>query len=79
MSLEEMKKRVRQHVDLSWNRGHLALAEQRAVAVRRYLVSLGVGEDRLEVVSYGEDKPAVVGADEAAWAKNRRVEFVIVK
>lgn len=58
---------------------NLALAEQRAVAVRRYLKSLGIGEERMEVVSYGEDKPAVTGGDEAAWARNRRVEFVILK
>ena len=58
---------------------NLALAEQRGVAVRRYLASLGIGEDRMEVVSYGEDKPAATGSDEAAWIKNRRVEFVIVK
>ena len=58
---------------------NLALAEQRGVAVRRYLVSLGIGEDRMEVVSYGEDKPAATGSDATAWAKNRRVELVIVK
>jgi len=58
---------------------NLALAEQRAVAVKRYLNSLGIPEERLEVVSYGEDKPAESGAGEAVWAKNRRVEFVIIK
>lgn len=58
---------------------NLALAEKRAFAVRRYLETLGVDPDRLETISYGEDKPALAGHDEAGWAKNRRVEFVIVK
>jgi len=58
---------------------NLALAEKRAFAVRRYIESLGVDPNRMETISYGEDKPAVIGHEEAAWAKNRRVEFVIVK
>lgn len=58
---------------------NLALAEKRAFAVRRYIENLGIDPDRMETISYGEDKPAVIGHDEAAWSKNRRVEFVIVK
>lgn len=58
---------------------NLALAEKRAVAAKRYLQSLGISEERLEAVSFGEDKPAVDGDDEAAWSKNRRVDFVIAK
>ena len=58
---------------------NLALAEKRAVAVKRYLQSLGISGDRMETVSFGEDKPAVEGSDEAAWSRNRRVDFVIVK
>ncbi|MHB8056308.1 MAG: peptidoglycan-associated lipoprotein Pal [Desulfuromonadaceae bacterium] len=58
---------------------NLALAEKRALAARRYIETLGVSLDRMETVSYGENKPAVVGHDEAAFAKNRRAEFVIVK
>lgn len=58
---------------------NLALAEKRAVAVKRYLQSLGINEERMEAVSFGEDKPAVDGDDEAAWSKNRRVDFVIAK
>lgn len=58
---------------------NMALAEKRAFAVRRYIETLGVNLDRMEIVSYGEDKPAIIGHDEAAWAKNRRVEFDIVK
>jgi len=58
---------------------NLALAEKRAAAVSRYLESLGINAQRLEIISYGEDKPAVAGHDEAAWAKNRRVDFVGAK
>ena len=58
---------------------NLALGERRAKAARDYLVNLGVQPDRLSVISYGEEKPADPGHDEAAWAKNRRDEFVIMK
>jgi len=42
-------------------------------------VSLGVSAKRLSVISYGEEKPAVMGNNEAAWAKNRRAEFKAVQ
>ena len=58
---------------------NLALGERRAKAARDYLVNLGVQPERLSVISYGEEKPADPGHDEAAWAKNRRDEFVITK
>lgn len=58
---------------------NLALGERRAKAAAKYLTTLGVQPVRLSVVSYGKEKPAVQGGDEAAWAKNRRDEFVIVK
>ena len=48
---------------------NLALAEKRAFAVRKYIETLGINPDRMEIVSYGEDKPAVIGHDEAAWSK----------
>ncbi len=56
-----------------------ALGERRALAIREYLVNLGIGADRISTVSFGEDKAAVEGHDEAAWAKNRRGEFVLLK
>jgi peptidoglycan-associated lipoprotein len=56
---------------------NLALGERRAVAARTYLVSLGIGADRLRTVSYGKEFPFDPGHDEAAWAKNRRAHFVI--
>uniref|UniRef100_C6E652 Peptidoglycan-associated lipoprotein n=1 Tax=Geobacter sp. (strain M21) TaxID=443144 RepID=C6E652_GEOSM len=58
---------------------NMALGERRAKAARDYLVNLGIASDRLSTISYGEEKPADPGHDEAAWAKNRRAEFVIVK
>jgi len=56
---------------------NLALGERRALAVRRYLVALGVSADRVHTISYGEEKPADPGHDEAAWSKNRRAEFKV--
>jgi peptidoglycan-associated lipoprotein len=58
---------------------NLALGERRAKSAEQYLITLGVAADRLSIISYGKEKPAVEGNDEAAWAKNRRDEFVIVK
>jgi peptidoglycan-associated lipoprotein len=54
---------------------NMALGERRANAVQQYLVTLGVQPDRLTVISYGKEKPAVMGSGEEAWAKNRRAEF----
>jgi len=56
---------------------NLALGERRAKSVKDYLASLGVGGDRLFVVSFGKERPAVLGANEAAWEQNRRSVFVI--
>lgn len=54
---------------------NLALGERRALAVRQYLIQMGVSGDRLITISYGKEFPAVLGSNEAAWSKNRRVEF----
>jgi OOP family OmpA-OmpF porin len=58
---------------------NLALGEKRALSVKRYLVDHGVPAKRLSISSYGKERPAVAGSTEEAWARNRRVEFVIVK
>jgi peptidoglycan-associated lipoprotein len=58
---------------------NLALGEKRAKAAKSYLVTLGVPADRLNTISYGKEKPLDTGHNEDAWAKNRRVDFVIVK
>lgn len=58
---------------------NLALGERRAVAVKNYLISRGINADRVRVISYGKERPAVVGANEAAWAQNRRAVTVVRK
>jgi peptidoglycan-associated lipoprotein len=59
------------------NEYNLSLGELRAIAIRDYLVSLGIDTQRIQTKSYGEEKPAVVGQSEGAWSKNRRGEFAI--
>ena len=56
---------------------NLALAERRATAVRDYLVAKGMNSARVRTVSYGKERPAVAGSDEASWAKNRRATTVL--
>ncbi|MDA8011337.1 MAG: OmpA family protein [Gammaproteobacteria bacterium] len=55
---------------------NLALAEDRAKTVADVLQALGVDGARIEVVSYGEERPAAAGSNEAAWSQNRRVEIL---
>jgi peptidoglycan-associated lipoprotein len=55
---------------------NMALGERRGKSVADYMVMQGVAPSQLEVVSFGKERPAVQGNDEAAWAKNRRVEIV---
>ena len=56
---------------------NLALGEQRATAVRDYLVIQGIDPDRIKVISYGKEKLAVVGSNSMAWSKNRRAVTII--
>ncbi len=53
---------------------NLALGERRAMTVRRFLMANGAKAEQLQVVSFGEERPAVVGSNESAYSKNRRVE-----
>ena len=55
---------------------NLALGQRRSEAVRRALGLLGVNDSQMEAVSFGKEKPAAPGSDEAAWAQNRRAELV---
>ena len=55
---------------------NLSLGENRAKAAKAFLTTLGVAADRINVISYGEEKPLDPASTEAAWAKNRRAEFV---
>jgi peptidoglycan-associated lipoprotein len=56
---------------------NLALGERRATAVRNALVALGVSANRIRTISYGKERPAVLGSNEAAWAQNRRGVTVV--
>jgi peptidoglycan-associated lipoprotein len=56
---------------------NVALGERRARAIRDYLVRLGIASSRLSTISYGEERPAAAGDDEASWARNRRGELVL--
>ena len=58
---------------------NLALGQRRAASVKKYLVQMGVDGARITTISYGEERPAVEGHNEAAWSKNRRAEFVLSK
>jgi peptidoglycan-associated lipoprotein len=55
-----------------------SLGERRALSARDALIALGIGADRVVTRSFGEDKPAELGHDEAAWGKNRRGEFILL-
>ncbi|MDW8846164.1 peptidoglycan-associated lipoprotein Pal [Erwinia sp. P7711] len=55
---------------------NIALGERRASAVKMYLQGKGVSADQISIVSYGKEKPAVLGHDESAYAKNRRAVLV---
>ena len=69
---------VEGHADERGTREYnLALGERRANSVRDYLVALGIGSNRLSTISYGKERPAVLGSNEEAWAQNRRGVFVV--
>ena len=72
-----LRVRVEGHADERGTREYnLALGERRANAVRAYLVAQGAARNQIEVISYGEEKPANNGHSESSWAENRRVEIV---
>lgn len=58
---------------------NLALGERRALSARKYLINLGVSEERLSTISWGEEKLLLFGHDELSWAQNRRDDFVLLK
>ncbi len=69
--------RLEGHTDERGSREYnIALGDRRAQSVRRVLLFQGASVDQLDTVSYGEEKPALLGHDETAWGKNRRVELV---
>ena len=56
---------------------NLALGNRRASSAKRYLVNKGVDASRIEIVSFGEERPLDTGSNESSWARNRRSEFEI--
>lgn len=68
------------HADERGTRDYnIALGERRANAAKNYLASLGIDPSRINTVSYGKERPAALGSDEAAWAQNRRAVTVTVQ
>ena len=66
------------HCDERGTRAYnLALGERRGSSAKNYLASLGISPSRMTVVSYGKERPAVIGSHEGAWAQNRRAVTVI--
>ena len=88
LTLDKQSRFLRANSDLTFTiEGHcdergtreynLALGEKRATAVRDYLVIEGISPDRIRVISYGKEKPAVVGSNDMSWSKNRRAVTTI--
>lgn len=76
----DVKLVVEGHCDENGSREYnLSLGEHRALAVRAYLVRLGIRSDRIQTRSYGEENPVDPGHDEGAWRQNRRGEFVFYR
>ncbi len=73
----EVTVRLEGHADERGSREYnIALGDRRAQSVRRVLLFQGASTDQIDTVSYGEEQPAVMGHNEEAWAKNRRVELI---
>ncbi|MGL3823498.1 peptidoglycan-associated lipoprotein Pal [Sphingopyxis sp. R3-92] len=67
------------HADERGTRDYnIALGERRANAAKNYLASIGVDPNRIQVISYGKERPAELGSTEEAYAKNRRAVTVII-
>ncbi|UKK83974.1 peptidoglycan-associated lipoprotein Pal [Sphingopyxis sp. BSN-002] len=67
------------HADERGTRDYnIALGERRANAAKNYLSSLGVDPNRIQVISYGKERPAALGSNEEAWAQNRRAVTVVI-
>jgi peptidoglycan-associated lipoprotein len=75
-----VKVTVEGHCDERGTREYnIALGERRATAAKNYLVAAGISAARVSTISYGKERPAVVGSNEAAWAQNRRGVTVVAQ
>ncbi len=61
------------------NEYNLALGDRRGSSSKNFLISLGIAADRIETISYGEERPRGLGQNEGAWSQNRRDDFVLVR
>jgi peptidoglycan-associated lipoprotein len=61
------------------NEYNLALGDRRSNSAKNFLVSLGIAADRIETISYGEERPRALGHNEDSWSQNRRDDFVLVR
>lgn len=75
---EKINVTVEGHCDERGTREYnLALGEHRAAVTKRFLVDKGIAANRISTISYGKERPAVVGSDESAWSQNRRAVSVV--
>ncbi|TPE60474.1 peptidoglycan-associated lipoprotein Pal [Sandaracinobacter neustonicus] len=75
----QVRASIEGHADERGTREYnLALGERRANAAKNFLAAQGVGADRMSIISYGKERPAVDGSNEEAWAQNRRAVTVVV-
>lgn len=58
---------------------NLALGERRAMSAKKFLLDMGVAADRMDTISYGEERPLSFGRDDLSWSLNRRADFVVIK
>jgi len=75
-----LKVTIEGHCDERGTREYnIALGQRRATAAKNYLVANGISAGRVKTISYGKERPAVMGHDEDAWAQNRRAVTVVVE
>ena len=76
----EMRVRIEGNCDeRGTNEYNLALGERRSNSAKNFLVSWGIAADRIEIISYGEERPRALGHNEASWSQNRRDDFVLIR
>lgn len=79
-ALADVKLAIEGHADeRGTNDYNLGLGQRRSRAVFDHLVRLGIGPEHLEIISYGEERPAAVGSSADTWSRNRRVEFSLLR
>jgi peptidoglycan-associated lipoprotein len=76
----EMRVRIEGNCDeRGTNEYNLALGERRSNSAKNFLVSWGIAADRIEIISYGEERPRGLGHNEDSWSQNRRDDFVLIR